>query len=186
MGSLGAEPVAVRKAEKPAQPQVGVGRNGAFASHDVADTLRRHTDLFRQSVLADPHRPQKFFHQEFAGRYGFELAHYHSPSVIVYDFHVFGSCLRPTETQPELIIDTDAVLPLAIASQGFQPITRRHPKIRQSSRDLQLPQLAPGHSRDVHKPPDAITCRKSPRVDALERLNHNPIVTGCVIIVNRD
>jgi hypothetical protein len=132
MGSLGTEPVAVRKAEKSAQAQIGVGSNGAFASHDVADTLRRHADFFRQPVPADPHRPQKFFQQEFAGRYRLEFAHYHSPSVIV----VFGSCFRPTETHPELIIDTDAMLPLAIASQGFQPITGRHSQILQSRRDL--------------------------------------------------
>jgi hypothetical protein len=106
--------------------------------------------------------------------------------VIVYDLHVFGSCFRPTETQPELIIDTDAILPLAIASQGFQPITGRHPEIRQSSRDLELPQLTSCHSRDVHKSSDAITFRKSLRVDALERLNHKAIVTGCVITVNCD
>ena len=41
MGRLGAQPVAVGKAEKPAQAQVSVGGDGAFAGHDVADALRK-------------------------------------------------------------------------------------------------------------------------------------------------
>jgi AbrB family looped-hinge helix DNA binding protein len=47
---------------------------------------------FAQPVLADPHRLQKFFPQEFAGRYRLELTHHLLHLVIVHDFshHTFG------------------------------------------------------------------------------------------------
>ena len=53
VGRLGAQPVAVGKAEKPAQAQVGVGSNGPFAGHNVSDTLRRHADLLCHAILGD-------------------------------------------------------------------------------------------------------------------------------------
>ncbi len=77
---LGTQPVPVGKAEETAQPQVGIGRNGTFARHDVADALRGHADLLCQTILADPHGLQKLFQQEFTGCYQFELAHLSSPS----------------------------------------------------------------------------------------------------------
>jgi hypothetical protein len=177
MGRLGAQPVAVGKAEKPAQAQVGVGGNGTFTRYDVTDALRRHADLLRQSVLADPHRPQEFFQQDLAGRYGLEFTHHHPPSVIVHDLDIFSASVCPTEAHAELIVYPDALLPGAITFQGFESIAGRHPQIVQSARDLQLPQLASRHVRDVREPTDPLASRKSLCVGALERLDHGPIVT---------
>lgn len=56
--------------------------------------------------------------------------------MIVHDLDIFSAGVRPTKTQTELIIDTDAMLPRAITFQGFQSISGRHPKIVQSARDL--------------------------------------------------
>jgi hypothetical protein len=74
--------------------------------------------------------------------------------VVVHDLDIFSACVRPTKAQTELIIYADAMLPYTIPFQGFQPIPRRHPQIAQSSRDLQLPQLAPRHSRNIRESPD--------------------------------
>ena len=65
---LGVQPIAVGKAEKAAEAQVGVGGDGALAGDDVADALRRHADFLGQPVLADAHRLQEFLQQKLARR----------------------------------------------------------------------------------------------------------------------
>jgi hypothetical protein len=64
------------------------------------------------------------------------------------------------------------MLPCAITFQRFQPIAGRHPKIVQSARNLQLPQLASGDSRDVHESFDRLALRQRLRVSTLEGLDH--------------
>jgi hypothetical protein len=59
--------------------------------------------------------------------------------VVIHNFDIFGAGFRPTETDAELIIDTDTMLSRTIAFQGFQSISWRHPEIVQSPRDVQLP-----------------------------------------------
>jgi hypothetical protein len=76
--------------------------------------------------------------------------------VIIHDLDIFGASVRPTKTHAELIIDTDAMLPRAIAFQGFQSISWRHPQILQPARDVQLPQLTSRYRRDAREPPDSL------------------------------
>jgi hypothetical protein len=92
--------------------------------------------------------------------------------VVVHDLDIFSACVRPTKAQTELIIYADAMLPCTIPFQGFQPIPRRHPQIAQSSRDLQLPQLASCDSRDIRESPDLCSLGKSLGIEALERFDH--------------
>ena len=79
--------------------------------------------------------------------------------MIIYDFNIFGAGVRPTETQTELIIDSDTMLPRAIAFQGFQSISWRYPQIVQAARDLQLPQLASCYGCDVREALDSLAFR---------------------------
>jgi hypothetical protein len=106
--------------------------------------------------------------------------------MIVHDLDVFGACVRPTEAHAELIVYTDAMLSRSITPQGLQPIARGHPQIVQSTRDLQLPELASRNGGDVREPFDPLALRKSLRFGALKRLDHGPIVTLYVINVKRD
>jgi hypothetical protein len=57
-----------------------------LAMHDLVDSARRHADIFRQLILADPEWLQKFFEQHFTrmdrwqlvlGHYIFPLRHRH-------------------------------------------------------------------------------------------------------------
>jgi hypothetical protein len=77
--------------------------------------------------------------------------------MIIHNLNIFSPCIRPTETETELIIYPNAVLPCTIVLQSFQPIPRRHSQITQSCRNLQLPQLAPRYSRNVAEPPDLLS-----------------------------
>jgi hypothetical protein len=45
-------------------------------------------------------------------------------SVVIDDFHIYRTLIGPTETNSVSIIYSDAVLPLAISSQNFQPVPR--------------------------------------------------------------
>ena len=49
MGRLRAQPIAVGKTEKPAQAQIGVGRDGPPAGHDLADALGRDANFLGQA-----------------------------------------------------------------------------------------------------------------------------------------
>jgi len=63
-------------------------------------------------------------------------------SVVINDRNLFRAFRRPEEANPELVVDTDAVLPFAISFQCFQPITRRRSQEVQGMRDIQLRELS--------------------------------------------
>jgi hypothetical protein len=60
-----------------------------------------------------------------------------------------GCC--PPEADAVSVIDSDAVLAFPIAAKGFEPISRRYPKIFERVGDLQLSELAPRHRLDLDK-----------------------------------
>lgn len=66
---LGAQPVAVRKAKEPAEPQICVGGDGTHSFDDFIDASRRDADFFCKAILADSQRGEKFFLQQLARGY---------------------------------------------------------------------------------------------------------------------
>lgn len=48
--------------------------------------------------------------------------------MVIRDLHAFRSVIVPSETYPELVVDSYAVLPLSVASHCFQFISRRNSK----------------------------------------------------------
>ncbi len=63
--------------------------------------------------------------------------------MIVHNFH----CVRarfPPEANSPLLIDADAVLPTAIAFQGFQLVSRWHREFSQLRGRVQLQEFSPG------------------------------------------
>src|SRR5262245_35050341 len=64
-------------------------------------------------------------------------------SVVVNDFDGGGAsvALSPFETDAPLIIDADAVLPLSISAQCFEPVTGQRGEISQRRRRLETVQL---------------------------------------------
>jgi hypothetical protein len=45
--------------------------------------------------------------------------------MIVGDFHFVSTLLRPSETKAILLVDSDAVLSLAISREAFESVSRR-------------------------------------------------------------
>jgi hypothetical protein len=92
--------------------------------------------------------------------------------VIVHNLHVFGTLRRPHEAHAKLIVDAYAVLPGAVAFQGFQLVARGRPKEVQCSSGIQLSQLAPRYRFNVHESFHPFPVEQGLRVGAFEGLNH--------------
>src|SRR5688572_14827788 len=65
-----------------------------------------------------------------------------SALVIVDDLDVIRVSISPAETDPPLIINSDAVLADPAALQGFQPVARRHAQKIKRSSGIDLDQLS--------------------------------------------
>ena len=70
-------------------------------------------------------------------------------SVIVHDFHIGYAPLGPDKTDAPLVIDANAVLSLAVACQGLQPVARRTAQEVQRHCGIQLRKLSLSDALDV-------------------------------------
>ncbi len=82
------------------------------------------------------------------------MSHFYGSVVLVHDFHVFGTPVRPDETNSVLVVDPNAVLTISVAPQSLQAIAWRHPKILQPLYRFQDLQLAPRCTFDALKAPN--------------------------------
>jgi hypothetical protein len=71
---LQAEKEPFRQAEIAGEPQIGVGGDIPLAQHDLVDAARRDVNRARQGILAEAHRLEELFEQDFAG-VGIGFAH---------------------------------------------------------------------------------------------------------------
>jgi hypothetical protein len=76
--------------------------------------------------------------------------------VVINDFHIFCTYIRPTKADTPLIVDTNAVLTGTITLECLKVIAGWHPQIIKSTSDLDLSKLTPCNSSDVHELPDAL------------------------------
>ena len=69
--------------------------------------------------------------------------------MVVNDLNPFWTSIAPPEADTPLIIDSDTVLPRTITAQTLKPVARRNPKILQTTRGVNLPQLAQRDASDA-------------------------------------
>jgi len=172
MGNLGAQPIAAGKSKEPTQAQIRIGSNRPFPGNDSADSLCWYINFLRQPILTNPHGRQELLAQEFARCNRHELAHNGFTSVIIDNLYICGTCSSPLKADPPLIVDANTVLAGPFSLQGFKAIAGRHFQVTQPGGDIELPQLPPCHSFDVHEPLDPIPAGKCFSIRALERPNH--------------
>jgi hypothetical protein len=72
--------------------------------------------------------------------------------VVVDDLDIVRIRASPSETDPPLVVDANAVLAIPVALQGFKPIARRDPQVIQGRGGIQQGELAPGLSFHVLPP----------------------------------
>ena len=69
--------------------------------------------------------------------------------MVVNDLNPFWTSVAPPEADTPLIIDSDTVLSCSITAQMLEPVTRRNPKILETTRGVNLPQLAQRNASDA-------------------------------------
>lgn len=67
--------------------------------------------------------------------------------MVVNDLNPFWTSVAPLEADTPLIIDSDTVLSRTITAQTLESVARRNPQVFQTTRSVNLAQLA---QRDAH------------------------------------
>ena len=92
--------------------------------------------------------------------------------MVVHDLDALGATSCPEKTDPVLVIDADTPLPIAIASELFQPVMRRRTQIVDAADQVQLFKLSARHSLDIPEPGDSPTIEQGLGIRAAKTQNH--------------
>ncbi|KPQ28303.1 MAG: hypothetical protein HLUCCX14_10915 [Marinobacter excellens HL-55] len=105
--------------------------------------------------------------------------------MVIDNFDIFRTSLGPAEANPELPVDSNAVLTLAITMQRLQHIAGRYFKIIKLTCSLELPDLPQGNALEIDKASDAASACQLLGILTLERYDHKGMVTQSVNNVKR-
>jgi len=105
--------------------------------------------------------------------------------MVINNFDIFRTSLGPTEANPELPVDSNAVLTLAITMQRLQHIAGRYFKIIQLTCSLELPNLPQGNALEIDKASNAATACQLLGILTLKRYDHGLMMTQRVNNVKR-
>ena len=72
--------------------------------------------------------------------------------VVIDNLHVIRIALVPAKADASLIVDPDAMLTRPAARELFEPVARRHPKIRQDLRRIQHQELPTRDPLEIPRP----------------------------------
>ena len=94
--------------------------------------------------------------------------------MIVHDLDIVRVSARPTEAEPPLVIDPDAVLTCAISQQFFEPIRRWHHQISKRGCCIQNPEFPKSGALQIGREPrDPLALEQLFRVLAPEAADHS-------------
>jgi len=139
------------------QPQSRAWSDPPPTVNDLVDSLIWHVNGLGQIALGEPHRLQKLLQKHLA-RMGWSPVardtdhNSYSPptnpsvTMIVDNFNFVCSIFSPHKTDPESIVDPDAMLSSSSPLQGFQSIAWRNPQIGKGGNRIKLIQLADSYS----------------------------------------
>ncbi len=97
--------------------------------------------------------------------------------MVINNFDIFRASLGPAEANPELPVDSDAVLTLTITMQWLQHISGWYFKIIQLACSLKLPNFPQGNSLKIDEAPDAASTCQLLGILTLERYDHRKMMT---------
>ena len=69
--------------------------------------------------------------------------------MVVNDLNPFWTSVAPPKADSPLIVDSDTVLPRTITAQTLEPVARRNPEVFQTTRSVNLIQLAQRDASDA-------------------------------------
>ncbi len=90
--------------------------------------------------------------------------------VIIHDFNVGGTSIRPNEANPPLIVDPDTVLTDTISLKDLKPVAWRREKIFQPVRGVQHVELPGRNSGDTPPIRRSLPVRKKCSVSGSAKL----------------
>ena len=158
------------------QPQRRIRRHPALTVNDLVDAPGRNGQRLRQSVLADPERPQELFLQDLPG----ETADSLRPRpladglVVVDDLDILCVTFLPAKAHPPLIVDANTVLSCSIPGQLLEAIPGWHPEILDRFRGVEEHQLAQCNSPDIRRQlPDRFASEQPLRLAVPEAPDHS-------------
>src|SRR5437870_13704531 len=96
--------------------------------------------------------------------------------MVVHNFDFEGVCIGPPEADAPLVVDPNAVLPLAVTSKSLQTITRDGSKIRQGWGRLDVVELPFGHRGNALEFPAELAPEHLFGLLVPERPNHSSSV----------
>ena len=146
-----------------------------MAVHEFADAARGHVDVRRELPGGDAMGLHEVLEQDLAGvdlveQFGHRP---YTSSVVVHDLDVVGAAVRrPPEADPPLVVDPDAVLPLAVTPQRFEAVAGRDTQGHQCSGGVDLQQLASRDPLDVPEPDDGPAVEQGLGISAGEGADH--------------
>jgi len=105
--------------------------------------------------------------------------------MVINNFDIFRTSLGPAEANPELPVDSNAVLTLAVTVQWLQHIAGRYFKIIQLACSLELPNFSQGNSLKIDEASDATSACQLLGILTLERYDHREMMTQSVNNVKR-
>ena len=96
--------------------------------------------------------------------------------MIIHNLNLKRIAPSPAKTDPPLIVDADAVLPLPFSLEGLQAVSGRGSKVAQLQSAIQQAELASSGSLNRSKSRDALAPMQSLRVSTAKRPDHLRIV----------
>lgn len=92
--------------------------------------------------------------------------------MVVRDFNFVGVAILPDETDPPLVIDSNAVLSLAVSAQRFESVAGRHRQVMQFLGCVEHGQLPQPDPLDGLELSHSLAVKKALRLFRAERFNH--------------
>jgi hypothetical protein len=107
--------------------------------------------------------------------------------VIIHDLDVVRISVAPDETDPELVVDANAVLPLPIAPERLQPVSRKNGQVPKLLCGVQQPEFALRNPRDPLETTSQVSREQRLGVASFERPNHKIVsISRMALYVKQD
>jgi hypothetical protein len=105
--------------------------------------------------------------------------------MVINNFDILRASPGPAEANPELLVDSNTVLTLAVTIQRFQHVSGRHFEIIQLACGLELPNFPQGNSLKVDESPDSSSTCQLLSILTFERYDHMEMMTQSVNNIKR-
>ncbi len=157
--------------------------------YDVVDPCRRHVKIACEAVLAHAEGRHELFQQNLSRCNQTKFLHHNRCSVSsvgVDDLHAKHITIFPLETNPPLIVDSDAVLTASLAAQRLQPISRRNPEVYERFCIIKHKHSSTGDPFNCAEPWDSFVSEQTLSILAAKAPNHVSRLSRLAYSVNRN